>query len=84
MTPEKLLNYFDLIQSNKSILYHCNRYSKTLDGNEKVNIKDYPIGKGKIILNEQCPWHEFYYNPYFKKRYFDKIIHQIIDYRTPR
>ena len=86
MEPHILSNYFEIISSNKSILYHCNRHTKTLDGGDVVKLSDYPIGNGKIILDEQCPWHKFYYLPYVKKRYFggvkegQGIIHQIISY----
>ena len=30
MEPDILSNYFEIISSNKSILYHCNRHAKTL------------------------------------------------------
>ena len=88
MEPSILQQYFEIISSNKSILYHCNRVEKTLDDGSVVKIKDYPIGRGKIIFNEQCPWHSFYYLKYFKKAYFKGvnnnmgINHSLVDYRS--
>lgn len=87
MKADILERYFEIIESNKSILYSCNRIKKELDDGSMVKLKDYPIKNGKIILNEQCPWHSFYYAPFFKKKYFDGvkekkgINHQIISYK---
>lgn len=70
MEPNILENYFEIISSNKSILYHCNRLEKKLDDGHIVRTDQYPIKNGKVIFNEQCPWHSFYYAPIFKKKYF--------------
>jgi putative sugar O-methyltransferase len=73
MEQNILEKYFEIISSNKSILYHCNRLEKKLDHGHIVRTDQYPIKNGKVILNEQCPWHSFYYVPYFKKKYFGGV-----------
>ena len=86
MSKQVLEGYFDVISSNNSILYHCNRTKKKLDDGSVVKSNDYPIKNGKIILDEQCPWHSFYYVPYFKKKYFGGVLegtginHHLINY----
>ena len=82
MLPDILENYFEIISSNKSILYHCNRIEKKLDDGSITKVKDYPIKNGKIIFNEKCPWHSFDYVSLFKKSYFKDINHYLIDFNN--
>ena len=43
-------NYFDIVKSNKSYLYTCNRYHKILPAGEVLNFNDYPWGDVKNIF----------------------------------
>jgi putative sugar O-methyltransferase len=61
-------NYFDIIKSNKSFLYTCNRYHKILPAGEILKFKDYPWGDGSKIFFEKCAWISKYYS--FKYPFF--------------
>jgi len=61
-------NYFDIIKSNKSYLYTCNRHHKILPAGEILNFADYPWGDGTKIFYEKCEWISKYYSfnyPFF-------------------
>ena len=55
-------NYFDIIKSNKSFLYTCNRYHKILPAGEILEFKNYPWGNGSKIFFEKCNWISKYYS----------------------
>ncbi len=61
-------NYFDIVKSNKSYLYTCNRYHKILPAGEVLNFNDYPWGDGSKIFFEKCEWISKYYS--FKYPFF--------------
>ena len=60
--------YFDIVKSNKSFLYTCNRYHKILPAGEVLKFNDYPWGKGAKIFFEKCEWISKYYS--FKYPFF--------------
>ena len=55
---------------------------KKLSGGEVLKFDDYPWGNGKIIFEENCPWHQKYYSfrPNFIHKYDGNIKHCLIDY----
>ncbi len=61
-------NYFDIVKSNKSFLYTCNRYHKILPAGEVLKFDDYPWGEGTKIFFEKCEWISKYYS--FKYPFF--------------
>lgn len=76
-------NYFDIIKSNKSYLYTCNRYHKVLPAGEVLNFEDYPWGNGSKIFFEKCHWISKYYSfryPFFHN-YDGDHWHCLISYR---
>ena len=82
MNTKEILNYFNLIKSNQSIFYCCNREYKKLVGGEELFFKDYPFGNGKKIIYENCKWHQKYYSlkfPFIRK-YDGNHIHCLVDY----
>ena len=82
MNLMEINEYFNIIKSLKSLLYSCNRISKKLPDGSIINSKDYPWESGKIILDEICPWHRYYYNysfPFIHK-YDGLHVHKLIDY----
>ena len=46
MNMKEIIEYFEIIKSNRSILYTCNREKKFYQG-EVLKFKDYPWGYGK-------------------------------------
>ena len=82
MNMKEIIEYFEIIKSNKSKLYACNREKKILSGGEVLKFKDYPWGNGKKIFEEDCPWHQKYYSfkPIFFHKYDGNIKHCLIDY----
>lgn len=84
MNMKEIIEYFEIIKSNRSILYACNREKKILSGGEVLKFKDYPWGYGKKIFEEDCPWHQKYYSfkPIFFHKYDGNIKHCLIDYST--
>ena len=68
MRLSDIKNYFDIIKSNKSYLYTCNRYHKILPAGEVLDFKDYPWGDGSKIFFEKCQWISKYYS--FKYPFF--------------
>lgn len=62
MRLEEIERYFRIVQSNNALLYSCNRLQKRLYGGEVINFQDYPWGNSRVILDELCPWHQYYYS----------------------
>ena len=60
--------YFDLLRARfheDNLFYCCNRERKHLIGGEETHFMDYPWKKSdKILLDEFCPWHQYYFSPY--------------------
>ena len=82
MTPKILHNYFEIIKSNKSYFYCCNREYKKLPEGEELIFKDYPWGNCKIIFSEDCSWHQKFYTsrPPFIGKYDGNVKHALIKY----
>ena len=76
-------NYFQIIKSNKSLLYCCNREHKKLPDGKNIFFEKYPWGDGIKLLLEDCTWHQkFYFFRYpFIKKYDGNIKHCLINYR---
>ena len=83
MTPETINEYFDIIKSNNSFFYCCNRVFKKLIGGEVLEFANYNWGNARIIIDELCPWHQRYYNvrkfPFIFK-YDGEIQHRLVKY----
>lgn len=83
MDLKEISEYFEIIKSSKANLYTCNRLSKTLPDKSIINFYEYPWGNnGKIIIDEECPWHKYFYNyrPPFVHKYDGKHMHRLIKY----
>ena len=82
MEMKEIENYFDIIKSNKSLLYCCNRKHKKLPDGKNIFFEKYPWGKGMKLLLENCAWHQKFYLFKFPfiKRYDGNIKHCLIDY----
>ncbi len=83
MTLSFVSKYFDIIKSNKSHFYCCNRKYKKLPGGEELIFNEYPWGDGTFIFKEKCKWHDRYYEskfPYIKKHYGEHL-HALIKYK---
>tara|TARA_B100000575_G_C22981414_1_gene566266 strand:- start:101 stop:967 length:867 start_codon:yes stop_codon:yes gene_type:complete len=82
MKHETINEYFNIISNNKSFFYCCNREKKILPDGQEVSFRDYNWGDGKIILEENCPWHQRYYDffPPFIKKYDGNVMHRILKY----
>jgi hypothetical protein len=85
MTPDQVNRYFEIIESNKSYLYCCNRIEKKLYGGEIIRFFDFPWKNSDIILDESCKWHQYFYDfrsiTLFKKRKFDgEIWHRLVKF----
>ncbi|MBO6675214.1 MAG: hypothetical protein JJ908_00245 [Rhizobiales bacterium] len=61
MSPDVVEEYFDVMRSNKSHHYNCNRLRKVLPGGEVLAFEHYPWGDARILLDEPCPWHQRFY-----------------------
>jgi len=74
--------YFDIIKSNNSLFYCCNREYKELMGGEILEFDKYDWGNPKVFFKEYCPWHQLYYSiiPPFFFKYDGKIVHILVDY----
>lgn len=75
--------YFNIAKTNKSHLYTCNRYYKTLPGGEVLKFEEYPWGSGRKIFYEKCHWISKYYNfrPPFFHNYDGEHWHCLISYK---
>ena len=74
--------YFKIIKSNNCYLYTANRVCKTLPDGQKIFFKKYPWGNGIKLINENCKWHQKFYDfsfPFIKK-YDGNIKHCLIYY----
>lgn len=77
MDIQEIENYFQLILSNKSKIYCCNREKKKLPDGQEVLFKEYPWKYFDVEFLEECPWHQKYYSfrlPFIKK-YDGNILH---------
>ena len=82
MTLDVIEQYFQIIKSNSSFFYCCNREQKKLDNDLETNFNQYPWNNCKTILSEYCPWHRKYYDfklPFIKK-YEGKFKHALVKY----
>ena len=82
MEMKEIKNYFNIIKSNKSLLYCCNRKHKKLPDGKNIFFEKYPWGNGIKLLLENCAWHQKFYLlrfPFIKK-YDGNIKHCLIDY----
>jgi len=82
MTNENIANYFQIIKSNNSYFYCCNRKYKKLYGGEVLEFMQYPWGNPRMIIDERCPWHQTYYDkkfPFFFQ-YDGAIMHRLVKY----
>ena len=85
MTPGLVAEYFDIVRSNApTMLYCCNREDKTLYGGERLVFDEYPWGDPRILLWEDCPWHQRFYAKRwpFVRRYDGNIKHALVKYAT--
>jgi len=85
MNTELVGRYFDLIKSNSSWLYCCNREHKELYGGEILEFYSYPWEGSVIELDEICPWHEYFYDfksvSLFRRLKYDGAIrHRIVKF----
>ena len=82
MTTNEIANYFEIIKSNNSVFYCCNREYKKLDGGEQLYFENYPWGEAKFHLKENCPWHYKYYCRKFPfiKKYDGVTKHCLVSY----
>jgi hypothetical protein len=82
MTTSEVANYFEIIKSNNSVFYCCNREYKKLDGGEELYFEHYPWGEAKFYLKESCPWHQKYYCRKFPfiKKYNGVTKHCLVSY----
>ena len=82
MRTDIIENYFQIIKSNSSYFYCCNREYKKLIGGEELIFNQYPWGDCKIIVWENCFWYKKYYDskyPFIKK-YDGNIKHALVKY----
>ena len=75
MTKDQIKNYFDIISSNKAMLYCCNREYKKLPNGDEIYFKDYPFQNSKTIFFDDCKWYKYYYSLRFP------FIHTYKDHR---
>ena len=62
ISMKNIQTYFDIIKSNKSYFYCCNREHKELPAGEIIEFEKYPWGNPEsIIIDELCPWFQRYY-----------------------
>lgn len=62
MNQRLVESYFQIIKSNGSYLYCCNREHKRLYGGEILDFSLYPWGGSETLLDELCPWHKYFYD----------------------
>ena len=82
MTLEVINDYFEIIKSNKSFLYCCNREKKELVGGEIIEFGKYPWGDVDVLFFEECPWHKKWYThtkfPFIFN--YDLVLHKLVKY----
>jgi hypothetical protein len=78
MNERLVESYFQIIKSNGSWLYCCNREHKKLYGGEILDFSLYPWGGSETLLDELCPWHKYFYDfrsiSLFRRREYDGLI----------
>lgn len=83
MELDVIRGYFDAIRSSindTTYFYCCNREEKTLIGGPVIRFNDYPwSADDKIIFDEICPWHKYYYDQHlpFYHSYDGSIRHKL-------
>ena len=82
MTQETIKEYFDIIKSNNSYFYCCNRVYKKLIGGEVTEFAKYNWGNARIIIDELCPWTQRYYGKTFPFifKYDGEVQHRLVKY----
>ena len=74
--------YFNIIKSNHSFFYCCNREYNELPGGEVIEFNNYPWGNPDYFVKENCPWITKYYDyksfPFIKK--YPNHIHCLVKY----
>ena len=59
-------DFFAISEKKDCVFYCCNRESKTLPDGSEINFSEYPWrDQDQIIVDELCPWHQYYYHPKF-------------------
>jgi hypothetical protein len=83
MNPSDIEGYFSFIRTStaeKVAFYCCNRENKELPDGTVIRFDDYPwLQKDRIVFDELCPWHSFYYafTPPFYRPYVGPIRHRL-------
>lgn len=84
MTPAVVKQYFAFLRrriADDNLFYCCNRESKTLSDGEVSSFSEYPWSThDEVLLDEQCPWHEFYLalHPRMVRRYDGPHRHRLV------
>lgn len=70
MNPGTTAGYFEdiraMAEDRPVYFYCCNRLEKTLPDGTVTRFRDYPWkDDDKVIADELCPWHQFYYSARF-------------------
>ena len=75
--------YLDIVREKKAFLYCCNRLEKTLPDGSVIRWQDYWKPEDRFIINEPCPWHQYYYSlmPPFYHSYEGLIRHALVKFR---
>ena len=85
MNPEVVNAYFEIVQSNGSYLYCCNREKKVLKGGEVLDFFSWPWMGSRVIVDELCPWYRKFYDfrslILYRERYFDgSVRHRLVKF----
>ena len=70
MNEQEIKKYFQIIKSNNSEFYICNREKKILPAGEIIIFNNYPWSNAKFKFYENCKWYQNYYSfrfPFFRK-----------------
>jgi hypothetical protein len=85
MNPPVVQGYFDdmrKIAFKRNLLFYCcNRDEKALPDGTVSCFNDYPwLNEDKILVDEPCPWHQFYYSirPPFYRQYDGTHRHRLV------
>lgn len=77
MNKQEIKKYFQIIKSNNSEFYICNREKKILPAGETIIFDNYPWSNAKFKFYRNCEWYQHYYTfryP-FIRRYDGNIKH---------